>query len=176
MSNLPPGGLLAWDLARTSGFCYGLVGDLNPTFGIVRLTDTYADARYVAFQDRFADMLERMMPGKVVIEAPLPLPAHTTLQTTSQQLTLRSLARMECWRVSVPVFEGDVATVRRDVLGRSYFAKDTVKREVVRFCLKRGWKVTDHNAGDACLLWLWYVRDLLGIRPAAGPLFAEMAA
>ena len=174
--NFPSGGIIAWDLSRTTGWCYGRAGDTTPMFGTLHLSDTTADARFVAFEDRVADMLEEIQPGQVVLEKALPLPAHNSMFVTSQQLTLASLVRMEAWRSSVPVFEIDCATVRQDILGRRWFAKDTAKREAMRFCLRRGWKVANHHQADAALVWLWYTRLIRGVRPSAGPLFTEMAA
>jgi Holliday junction resolvasome RuvABC endonuclease subunit len=171
-----PGGILALDLSRWTGWAYGQIGDTTPKFGTIRLSDTLEEARYAAFQETVEAMLEAMQPSHLVLEAPLPLPAHNSLMITAQQLTLRGIARMSAWRASVARSEIDVGTVRQDILGRRYFAKDQVKREVLRYCLRRGWRVPDHNAGDACLVWLWYARQRQGIRPAAGPLWAEAAA
>jgi hypothetical protein len=170
--NFRSGGILALDLARTFGWTYGLIGDPKPHYGSVWLREPTEDARYLAFDDWMIDAIERMAPAQLVLEAPLPLPAHTSLMITAQQLTLRGIARMEAWNASIPIFEVDPGTVRADIMGRRYFAKDTVKREVLRHCLRMGWRVPDHNAGDSALLWLWYCRQRLGIRPAAGPLFA----
>lgn len=174
--NYRPGGILALDLSRWCGWAYGHIGDAAPKFGTIRLSDTLEEARYCAFEDRIEEMIEAMAPLRLVLEAPLPLPAHTSLMVTAQQLTLRGLARMAAWRASVARSEIDVGTVRLDILGRRYFPKDQVKREVLRFCLRQGWKVPDHNAGDACLVWLWHVRQCQGVRPASGPLFADAAA
>ena len=173
--NYQPGGILALDLSRWCGWAYGQIGDTTPKFGTIRLSDSLEEARYAAFQDTIEDMIEAMAPSRLVLEAPLPLPAHTSLMITAQQLTLRGLARTAAWRASVARSEIDVSTVRLHILGRRYFPKDQVKREVLRFCLRRGWRVPDHNAGDACLVWLWHVRQVRGEQPAAGPLWAEVA-
>lgn len=171
------GGVLALDLSRTVGWAYGHPGDDPPLFGFTRLQDKDYGKTEAERYDRFHNWIKATVmefdPEKLVIEAPLPLPAHTTLMVTAQQLTLRGIARMEGWRNSSALFEVDVGTVRSDILGRRWFPKDAVKDEVVRYCRRKGWKVPDHNAGDACLLWLWHTRRTLGIRPVVGPLFAE---
>jgi Holliday junction resolvasome RuvABC endonuclease subunit len=174
--NQPPGGVLAWDLSRWCGWSYGHIGDGEPTFGTVKLGDSVEAARLCAFEEHVEDLIAKMQPGHLVLEAPLPLPAHNSLSVTAQQLTLDRLARMAAWRASVPVFSIDPATVRRDVLGRGWFSKDKVKLEVMRFCRRRGWQVQTHHEADACLVWLWYCRQRQGVRPAAGPLFAEAVA
>jgi len=173
--NGPPGGILAFDLSRRFGWALGEIGD-DPTFGSVLLDEPLEAARMCAFQERVEDMIEAMQPSHVVVEGPLPWGAHTSMAVTAQQLTLDRLVRMSAWRASVPVFSIDPATVRRDILGRGWFAKGAIKIEVVRFCRRRGSRVNDHHAADACLVWLWYCRQISGVRPAAGPLFAEAVA
>ena len=133
-------------------------------------------ARLWAFLEAVEALIAHLQPSKLVLEKPLPLPAHNAIAVTAQQLTLDRLARMAAWDANVPVFAIDVATVRRDILGRAWFSKGSAKREAMAFCRRRGWRVqTDHEA-DACLVWLWYCRQAQGVRPAAGPLFAEAVA
>jgi Holliday junction resolvasome RuvABC endonuclease subunit len=180
MPALAPGGVLALDLSRSTGWCYGAVGDRSPAFGVWHLPHTGGEgARYAAFENVLAAAMDAWAPGKLVLEAAFSLQAlanASNIAVARQQLTLRGIAYAEAWRASVPIVEIDSFTVRSEVLGRGRFAKETVKREVVQFCRARGWKVPDHNAGDACLVWLWLTNRLRGRPPVAGPLFLKAIA
>jgi hypothetical protein len=171
-----PGGVLALDLASTVGWAYGVIDAPAPLFGCWKLA-WGEGARYASFENELAAALEEHRPGEIVLEAPMRLAALcgvSTLRVVAQQLTLRGIAFAEAWRASLPPPEEISAEdVRRAMLGQSRFAKDTVKREVVAYCYARGWRVPDHNAGDACLLWAWRTTQLRGGGPVAGRLFAE---
>lgn len=171
------GGVLALDLASTVGWAFGHVNDLDPLYGVWRLPHFGGEGgRYVAFENELAAFIERHQPGHVILEAALSLQALaqvSTIAVTRQQLSLRAIAYMEAYRASITITEIDSRSVRLAILGVGSFAKDTVKREVVQYCRRQGWMVPDHNAGDACLTWLWHVGRMRGARPAAGPLFQE---
>lgn len=170
----PPGGVLALDLSSVTGVAYGPMDAKNPTFGTWHLPHIGGEgARYAAFENVLADAMDYLQPRKLVLEAPLPLPAMNNRRSAFQQITLRGISYSEAWRASCAVFEIDAMSVRLGMLGQSRFAKDTVKREVVRFCLRRGLKVPDHNAADSVLLWLWYQAQSQGRLRIAGPLFQE---
>jgi Holliday junction resolvasome RuvABC endonuclease subunit len=172
-----PGGILALDLASTVGWAHGGLADAAPKFGIWMLPQGQGEgARYAAFENALAAAMDRIQPERLILEAPLPLMAQTQARTAQQQYTLRGIAFAEAWRASVPIMEIDALTVRREVMGQGRFSKDTVKREVVRYCRVRGWRVPDHNAGDACLTWEWLSQRLRGAAPVAGPLFRAATA
>lgn len=172
-----PGGILALDLSRTTGWCYGLIGDPMPAFGVWHLPNVGGlGARFAAFDNQIIAAMKAFRPARLILEAPLTFQALlgvSTARVMQQQYTLSGFCYAEAWRCSVPIMEIDSFTVRSEILGQGRFAKDAVKREVVSFCRKRGWKVPDHNAADACLIWLWLERRLRGAAPVAGPLFAE---
>lgn len=172
MPDLPPGGVLALDLSRTTGWAYGHAGNRVPAFGVWHLPNGGLEgARYAAFENVLADAMDRLAPSCLVLEAPLPLMAQTHAKTAQQQYTLRGFACAEAWRGSAALHEVDAFTVRAEVLGKGRFAKDQVKREVVRYCRGRGLKVPDHNAGDAVLVWIWFTDRARGRPVVAGPLF-----
>lgn len=170
------GPILALDLASTVGWAAGHVGDLAPSFGTWHLPHMGGEgARYAAFENELAAAMDLLAPSHLVLEAPLPLWAQTTMRVTCQQLTLRGIAYAEGWRASCPVSEVSNEIVRSAILGRARYPKGTVKHEVVRYCRGRGFKVPDHNAADACLVWLWHTGQLQGVRAIAGPLFRPVA-
>lgn len=172
-----PGGILALDLAGTVGWAYGAIGARDPAFGCWHLPYEGGEgARYAAFENELAAAIDRFVPARLILEAPLSflaLISRSNMRVMTQQYTLRGIAYAEGWRGAIPVTEVDSFTVRQEVLGQGRFGKDVVKREVVRYCRQRGWRVPDHNAGDACLTWEWLSRRLSGRGPVAGPLFRE---
>jgi hypothetical protein len=173
-----PGGILALDLSSVTGWCYGNVGDNLPIFGTWRLPHIGGEgARYGAFENELIAALERWEPGRMILEAPMAFGAllgHSNFRTMAQQYTLRGISYKEGWRASCEVTEIDAYSVRHEVLGQGRFAKETVKREVVRYCRHVGLRVPDHNAGDACLTWLWKTARMRGVAPVAGPLFQKV--
>jgi Holliday junction resolvasome RuvABC endonuclease subunit len=172
----PLGGVLCLDLSLTTGFAYGMRTDRGPAFGIWKLPRIGGEgARGAYFENTLARMLYDCQPSNLVLEAPLPLPAQTHMKTCEQQLGLRQLAYVEAWRAKVPVSEISALTVRMELMGTARFRKNEVKAEVMKFIRARGWMVTDHNAADACMLWLWHMRRMTGMPPVAGPLFREVA-
>jgi hypothetical protein len=178
MLSLAHGGILALDLSRSTGWCYGAVDDERPAFGVWHLPKIGGEGgRYGAFENVLIEAMEEWRPGQLILEAPLSLQAMlgiSTAKVMQQQYTLRGLAFKEAWRASAPIQEIDSQSVRCDVMGRRHFPKETVKAEVVRYCRGRGWMVPDHNAADACLTWVWLVDRLRHRRPASGPLFATI--
>jgi hypothetical protein len=178
MRPLLPGGALALDLSSTTGWCYGLIGALAPEgFGVWRLPyDGGEGGRYAAFENAMIEGMHLWSPSRVILEAPFTFQALlgvSTERVMKQQYTLRGIAYAEAWRAGVPIEEVSSDLVRLEVLGQSRFAKDTVKREVIKYCRGRGWNVPDHNAGDACVIWVWLNARLSGRAPVSGPLFRE---
>lgn len=172
-----PGGVLCLDLSSNVGWAYAAIDAREPSFGVWRLPKIGGEgARFAAFENEMAAAMDRWSPSALVLEAPLPLAALcgvSTLKVVAQQLTLRGIAYAEAWRASIPISEVSSDIVRLAMLGQSRFAKNTVKIEVVAYCRARGWKVPDHNAADACLVWAWHCTQLRGGFPVAGRLFAE---
>jgi Holliday junction resolvasome RuvABC endonuclease subunit len=164
--------ILALDLAGIVGWAFG--HERPPRFGTWHLPHMGGEgARYASAENEIYAAIVKWQPRHIVIEAHLPLAAMNNVAAMRQAISLRAVARIEAYRASIPVFEIDSQTVRRDVIGQGRFSKDTAKKEVVGWCRRQGWKVPDHNAGDACVIWEWY-RRLIGRHSfAAGVLFAD---
>jgi Holliday junction resolvasome RuvABC endonuclease subunit len=148
------------------GWAYGGPIDIAPSFGCWRLPKIGGEgARYAAFENELADAMDRFSPSRLVLEAPLSFQALLGVSTAvvmKQQYTLRGIAYAEAWRASVPISEVSSDIVRLAVLGQARFAKDKVKAEVVAHCRGLGLDVPDHNAGDACLVWIWHTSQTRG--------------
>ena len=169
----PTGGVLALDLAGVTGWCYGPPEQPLPAgFGEWELPLIGGrGAKGAGLQNKLAPFIKRYRPVKLVLESPLPLPAQTHFNSAYQQFGLGYLAHAEAWRGRAAVVEVDVHTARREVMGITRMSRKTIKREVVRFCWRRGVKVQSDHAADAAVLWWWNRPRTLGIAPAAGPLF-----
>ena len=167
------------DLSSYVGWAYGLTDSISPRFGCWQLPHIGGEgAKYATFENELAAAIDVLSPGSIVLEASLSLQALagvSTIAVARQQLTLRGIAYSEASRASSPISEVSSDIVRLAVLGTSRFPKKQVKYEVIQYCRARGWKVPDHNAGDACLVWQWQMMQLSGTRNVAGRLFAAGA-
>ena len=171
---LAPFAILTLDLASVVGWAEGDSAETTPRFGTWHLPRLGGEgARYAAFENELAMKLSVIRPQQMVLEAHLPLPAMNNVGSARQAFGLRAMAYSEAYRSSIPVFELDAQTARRDIIGQGRFARDTAKQEVLAYCYRRGWRVPDHNAGDACILWEWYRRLRRHESVAAGRLFAS---
>jgi Holliday junction resolvasome RuvABC endonuclease subunit len=177
----PIGGVLALDLSSVVGWAYGLTTSRVPMFGTWRLPKWGGEgARYAAFENELAAFMDQYQPNSMVLEATLPLHAmlhgKSNYVSVSQQFALRGIAISEAYRGSCAKSEIDALTVRREVIGSSRLGRgDEVKKAIVAACHRRGWKVPDHNAGDACLTWEWRRMRMVGLPPVAGPLWSNAA-
>jgi len=185
---LPRGGVLTLDLASVVGWAYAPVTYLVPWFGrwfLVPSADSglppvnFEGLRYAAFENALIPFLERTRPSALILESALPIQAmaeHSSQGIANQQLGLRAIALKEAYRYACPVSSIDTRTVRREVLGQAFFPPKQVKKIIVSACYRRGWRVPDHNAGDACMVWEWHRMRMMGIPPLAGPLWREAVA
>jgi hypothetical protein len=164
----PPGGTLCLDLARTTGAAYGTLDCFAPWFEDWHMPSVGGEgARFAALENEIVAAFERFHPCRLVLEAPIPLPAMNNRAAAWQQLGMRAIVRCIAYREAVAVTEVSATLVRSELLG---FASapgkpNAVKSHVLHFCRRKGWDVPSHNAGDACMLWEWQRRRLAGERP-----------
>ena len=153
-----PGGILALDLARITGWCYGLPWDDPPAFGTWHMPLQGGEgAKFAAFENELIEAVEAFQPARILAESPLPLAAMNNRASAWQQLGMRAFVRSTAYRHSIPTGEISADMVRMELLGLSRVPgnPDGIKQHVVLWCRRKGWRVPDHNAGDACLLWEW---------------------
>lgn len=165
----PQGGVMTIDAAGITGWAYGPTSWVMPWFGDWVLPFEGGEGcKFAAFENELIDACEQFLPEKIVLEAPINMPAMTNRAAMWQQLGLRALVRSNAWRRRIAVTEVSADIVRGELLGfcRVPGKPDAIKKHVVNFCRKRGWKVPSHNAGDACMLWEWHRRRVTGGQPA----------
>jgi hypothetical protein len=147
------------DAADTVGWCYAAPGAALPETGFWRLPVIGGEGgRYSAFDERLAEVVEQWRPQKLLLEAPLPLPAMNNFRSAAQAFGLRALTYAEAHRSSCAVTEVDVLTVRRAVMGAAANSMSSKRAKVLvpKFCQSQGIRVVNDHAGDAAMLWLWY--------------------
>lgn len=150
-----------------TGWCYGPPGTEVPEFGTIHMPlEGGEGCRFAAFENELIGLLERHEPSHIYAESPLPLAAMNNRASAWQQLGLRAFVRSNGYRYSIPVGELSADLVRTEILGfaRAPGRPDAIKAHVVLWCRRQGWRVPDHNAGDACLLWAWVARRRNGHR------------
>lgn len=153
------GGILALDLATTSGWARWRPGLATPAHGILRLprppkgmSDTAAGVeigKFVAkYRDWLTDMLTADRPDWVVFEAPY-VDEKTHQDTARKLLGIAVVTELVCHDVAVAAFEVNNAKVRTHFIRGAFLKSDVVKRLTIEECERRGWSPDDDNAADA---------------------------
>lgn len=152
--------VLALDLSTRTGWCCGEQSDAAPRTGVWVLPDMADLGRcFVALDNELTDAIRFHQPDRVVMEAFIP-----NMQQTSAELLigLASHVRSCCYREDVRCETEPASTVRKHVLGTGRFGSSKeAKAKVLWFCQSMGWKVSDHNAGDAAVLWAYATKQLM---------------
>lgn len=166
------GPVLALDLARRSGWAVAEPGS-RPAFGTVDLRGGVEGEVYAALSNWLADA--RAVHGfqTIVIEAPLDGRQQKSAAAARLLLGLCAVVHLYAWDHDLAIFEEHVQTTRKAVLGRGTFAAGTAKDEVLRALQARGYRVTDHNAADALVLWLH--AEAVALKRPGGALFGRAA-
>jgi hypothetical protein len=174
--------ILALDLASNTGWAFGILGSVQPTFGSVRFGQ--AESSHTA---RFANCLEwtsaflKRQPetGLVVFEAPLHFGLRRGKSNAGNDelaFGLAAIVQAVAYLRGVhDVRQARTIDVRRFFLG--YNPKRTVaKRETIGRCHTLGLEVEDDNQADAVATWFYQCAQLqpqFGLR--VSPLFAGAA-
>lgn len=157
-----PGGVLALDISLSTGWCFGEARHIEPgpVWG-VWLLPPRADlgARIVAFENELADAIFVHQPSVIAIEAPM-MGGKGSAETARLLLCLAGAAQSVAYRWDRSFVSRSVQTLRSDVCGRCWLtelekaAGFGVKDAIVAPWVKAmGWKIGDHNARDAAVVW-----------------------
>jgi Holliday junction resolvasome RuvABC endonuclease subunit len=161
-----PGGILSLDLSSRTGWAYGGEDDPYPLCGVWIMEGDTARI-LVGFENELEDALVFFKPRLIMAEAPLPPTALSNVNVWRQQLGLAAMAEAAAFRHDIRFAENAASTIRTEVLGTARFPKGQVKPAVLAYCDRRGWKVPDHNAADACIVWEYAHRHLYRARAPA---------
>lgn len=176
MKDNPKHELLALDIATEFGWCLGLPA-YDPEWGACRLTGTDAEKR--AQLSRWLERLFRQTRvGRCLIETP-PNPAwgrnakqkFTNAHTLVMLNNLVAAAEDVCLKHRVPVSLVDPHQWKMALLGFARWEKRGPYPPIEALA-QRGFTVTNHNAADACAIWLFGVGVL---HPELAPRFDPLA-
>jgi len=159
------GGILCLDIATDTGWAYGLPGDPAPVWGVWRFpAHVSRGAAGAALEDELEKKLDEYQPCRLVFEAPLPANLQTNAASAFMLIGMAFATESCAHRCEVPVFSRSSDTFRNAVIGRSHLHDDekrerprpTVKTRIVAPRIAaRGWKIPDHNAADAAVVWAY---------------------
>jgi hypothetical protein len=151
--------ILALDLATTSGFARGRVGE-TPIAGSIRFGRAEAsnNAVFGKCLKWIAQELEPApRPNIVIIEsmlAPQAKLGFTSRDVRDRLAGLHGIVRAVAHlRGIYDVNEAGVGQVRAHFIGYSNLKRDHAKSLVMERCRQLGWHAEDDNAGDALALW-----------------------
>ena len=152
--------ILAIDVASTTGWARGCVGDMEPLFGTVKFAPKglpgNSNAIFAAAQGWMSGIMTNP-PDIVIVEALLPPDAmknKTSRQVRDRLAGLHGIIRAGAFRAGVgEISEASVGDVRAHFLGTRILKRLDAKRGVVQRCHDLDWYVTNDNEGDACALW-----------------------
>lgn len=149
--------LVALDVGRTTGLAYGALSAVKP------LCDSWAldrpdakhnpvGARCAVLDHRLAEFFDAVNPSHLVMAERIP---SRNAGEAASSFGLDGIVLAECYRRGIRVLVQPEGTVRKEVLGRGTAPTDVMKALVLDWCDRQGIAVTDHNAGDAAVLWRW---------------------
>lgn len=150
------GGILALDLATTTGWCEGLPGE-TPIHGSSRLAppSSPSPAVHGGLLDFLAKRLTAFRYRAVVYEAPLDprwKGAMTNTATARILLGLPAVVEAVCYQTGTPVREATSGDVRKHMLGCRPKSAEA-KPMVLARAREMGFDPRDDNAADALMIW-----------------------
>jgi hypothetical protein len=158
--------IMALDIATTTGFALGRVGD-SPVAGSARFgrDDASPNAVFAHALTWLSGILEQKpRPDMLVIEAMLPPGAkvgYTNTEVRDRLAGLHGIMRAVAYlRGIYKINEVPVGDVRAHFIGRRDLERDAAKAEVMLRCHQLGWTTIDNNAGDALALWSYAVAGI----------------
>jgi hypothetical protein len=169
------GSVLTLDISPTvCGFAIGVLSARLPICGFWQMPEVGGEgAVYCAFSNQLYDTIEANCPSKIVLENPLrprAIVERTTTENVYRIHAMRGLVWEAGHRTSVPVSGYGADDIRMDLLGRCRWPGGSKegKEAVVAYVRKLGLDVTDHNAADAVMVWLYVQRRQRGIPDLGG--------
>jgi hypothetical protein len=154
--------VLALDLAKTTGWARGLVGDEAPRCGSVTFGKPSCSQQMVCVHagEWFIEQL-RDKPDIVAVEASLPPLVIKGKSNTDHDLGIKLHGVLDFitgMRSIFKVHRYAVQSIRAHFIDLSVCAKGEAKQMVLRKCRSLGWlESADDDAADACAVWSYQV-------------------
>ena len=174
--------VLALDIATTTGFARGRVGDAAPSCGSVSFGKKGSSQLAICGHcyDWAVDTIKAPLPDVVAIEALLPPAVTRGKSNESHDLLamLHGIVNAVCMKRGVyKVHRYPVQSVRAHFIDLSVCGKGEAKAMVLQKCKSLGWlEVADDDAADACAVWDYQcslIDPIVGI--SRTPLFRGVA-
>lgn len=159
-----PGGVLALDIARNTGWCYiGPTPDCGLRAHVWELPSRSMGAgpQGCAFENRLIEEINRREPKMLVYEAPLSMvgSGNTNRSTVWQAFGLSQLAECTAYRHDLPVRSYTPGHVRSEVMGVGAGRISSQEKQgglIVRWLWDEfGITANGHDAADAILLAIY---------------------
>lgn len=142
------GGILALDLAGTTGWAWRAPNMLRARHGVISVGGGCHPAGWAALGDWLADFVTVQSPDLVVFEAAMPVFKQTHQTTAEFLMGLCAITELVCWRRDVLCNKAARPTVTKTVLGNGRATKD----EVMTWARAAGYEPATHDAADALAL------------------------
>lgn len=151
--------ILALDIATTTGFARGRVGE-KPIGGSIRFGRPGASSNAVfgrCLQWIAKELEPEPRPNILIVESMLSPDAKvgfTSRDVRDRLAGLHGIVRAVAHLRGVyDISEAGVGQVRAHFIGASNLKRDAAKSQVLMRCDQLGWDASDDNAGDAFALW-----------------------
>ena len=162
--------VLALDPATITGVADGIAGG-TPVLSTVHLRKS-PDDDFDDLMDRAARwMLERLVrdpPRVLVLETPVPPLASRNFDSTRLAMGLDGLWTGIARARGVYVRHAPVQAWRAGVLGNGRMKGPVAKARMVEMCKRLKWPAIDHNAAEACGIWIWACGEIKMRRMLSG--------
>jgi hypothetical protein len=177
-----PGGVLALDISLATGWCWGDERHIKtgPVWGVWLLPPRAGlGCRLVALENELIDAIQLHQPAVIAIEAPMPAGVKGSAETARLLICLAAMADVAAYRAARRFVAHSSQTVRADVCGRCSLTPleraaglDVKAAIVAPWVTAMGWRITDHNARDAAVVWAY----AMGLRADRGRASKKAAA
>jgi Holliday junction resolvasome RuvABC endonuclease subunit len=159
------GGVLALDLGSTIGWAYGQLEWVEPWTGHITTPMIGGQgARFQVLDTELIKMIEKWRPAKIAMESPLPPQSQSDTNAALILYGMRAIVVLLAHGFSIPISSISADLARNDLMGFSRIPggkKGAIKDAVMAWVKQRkGWKVWNHNAADAAMIWAWHQRQL----------------
>lgn len=148
------GGILALDLATTTGWAYGRVpldaARAKPLSGVIAIRGALTLGGFLSrFEDALLAKLVEFNPHGLIIEAPI-LPKACNRETSIKLMSLAGIAEMTAYNSGIRWREqAQPSSVKKHWTGRGNADKAAMMAEATR----RGMTFVDDNECDAIAIW-----------------------
>lgn len=157
------GGLIAFDIATTTGWCYGRVPAVastaleraarkppQPASGVIRVQSAQGLGHFLSeFEERLCVLLDQHQPAGAIIEAPI-LPKLCNFETSCKLMSMAGEALKQFSRRGIRLIkQAQPATVKKHFAGSGRAEKADIMAE----CDRRGWTYTTNDEADALAIW-----------------------